>query len=148
MPLFGPPNVAKLTAKSNIEGLIKALRYQKDTTVPGAAADALGQIGDARAVDPLIAALKSGGWGMRTAAAGALGQIGAPAVEPLVAALTDRAGDVRTAAARALAQIGDARAVEPLVAALTDRDGDVRTAAAGALGQIGDAGAVEPLVAD
>ena len=31
MGLFGPPNVEKLKAKSDIDGLIKALAYEKDS---------------------------------------------------------------------------------------------------------------------
>ncbi len=54
MPLFGPPNVAKLEAKRDAPGLIKALGSQKDGPVRKAAAGALGQIGDARPVEPLI----------------------------------------------------------------------------------------------
>src|SRR5450759_2332909 len=99
MPLFGPPNVEKLKAKRDVKGLIKALGYQKDPAVRRAAAEALGQIGDARAVEPLIAALKDESWGVRRAAAEALGQIGdARAAEPLIAALKDPYADVRNAA--------------------------------------------------
>jgi HEAT repeat protein len=46
-------------------------------------------IGDARAVEPLIAALRDESAGVRDVAAVALGKIGEPAVEPLVAALRD-----------------------------------------------------------
>jgi HEAT repeat protein len=81
------------------------------------AAEALGELGDARAVEPLIAALK------------------------------DRNSDVRVAAIRALVRLVDGRAIEPLIAALKDEDNDVRSAAAEALGQLGDARAVEPLIA-
>jgi HEAT repeat protein len=41
-----------------------------------AAAEALGQIGDTSAVEPLIAALRDASLGVRRAAADALGQIG------------------------------------------------------------------------
>jgi hypothetical protein len=44
------------------------------------------------------------------------------AVEPLIAALKDRDASVRYHATLALAHIGDVRAVEPLKAALEDRD--------------------------
>src|SRR5450756_828303 len=89
MPLFGPPNVEKLKAKGDIPGLIKALGYGKDWGVRNAAAGALGQIGDARAVGPLIAALKDQDSNVRRAAAGALVEISAPSVMPLIAALGD-----------------------------------------------------------
>jgi HEAT repeat protein len=111
-----------------------------------AAAEALGKIGDARVVEPLIAALKDTDKDVRQAAAVALGKIGdARAVEPLIAALKDEERDVRAVATEALVKIGTL-AVEPLIAALKDRDSDVRQAAY-VLGEIGDARAVEPLIA-
>ena len=85
--LFGRPDVAKLAAKQDVPGLIKALGYPKDSSVRVAAAQALGQIGDARVLEPLAAALKDSEWIVRDAAAKALEKIGAPAVEPLAAAL-------------------------------------------------------------
>ena len=57
MPLFGPPNVDKLKAKRDVKGLSRALSYQKDDEVRRRAAKALGEIGDAQAVEPLTAAL-------------------------------------------------------------------------------------------
>ena len=52
------PNIAKLQAKADVRGLIKALRH-KDTTVRRNAAEALRKLGDA-AVEPLLAALGDG----------------------------------------------------------------------------------------
>jgi len=75
MPLFGPPNVEKLGARRDIAGLVKALAYEKDSDVRRAAAGALGAIGDARAVEPLIDALKDGEPDVRGAAAEALVKI-------------------------------------------------------------------------
>jgi HEAT repeat protein len=49
MFLFGAPNVQKLSAKRDVQGLIKALGYEKDEQIRHAAALALGQIGDPRA---------------------------------------------------------------------------------------------------
>ena len=80
MPLFGPPEVAKLKAKGNVKGLIKALGYYKDRYVRGSAAVALGQIGDARAVEPLIVALYDNNKDLREAAVESLGQIATPAL--------------------------------------------------------------------
>jgi len=147
MGLFGPPNVEKMKAKRDVEGLIKALGYQKDASVRQAAAGALGQMRDPRAVQPLIAALKDSDRHVPETAAEALVKIGTPAVEPLIVALKDSDSNVRRLAAGALGQIGDARAVEPLIAARTDSNWELRQAAARALEQIGDARAVEPLVA-
>ena len=63
------------------------------------AAKALGQIGDVRAVEPLIAALKDNNEDVREDVAKALGQIGdVVAGEPLCAALKDNEEKVRRAA--------------------------------------------------
>jgi len=105
------------------------------------AVEALGRIGDPRAVGPLIVALKDEDESVRKAAAEALGHIrDSRAIEPLIAALKD--SNMRKAAVEALVNIG-APAVEPLIAALKERG--LRWSAAEALGKIGDARAVEPL---
>jgi HEAT repeat protein len=144
------PNIRKMEARHDVKGLIRALSYKKYCDVPKGAAEALGVIGDSRAVKPLliaIAAHKDRHTDVCTAAAEALVKIGASAVEPLIAALKDRDSDVRIAAVEALGKIGDTRAVEPLIAALKDRDSHVCIAAVKALGKIGDTRAVEPLIA-
>lgn len=69
MPIFGLPNVARLNSRGCTKGLIKALAYQKDDGVLAEAAKVFGEIGDARAVEPLIAAFKdSDQYGCWTAA--------------------------------------------------------------------------------
>lgn len=124
------------------ESLIDALKSRRKKKRLSATR-ALGQLKDARAVDPLIGMLEDEDGQVRTAAARALGTIGDPrAVAPLVAALMN---GVRDAAARALGQIGDPRAVEPLIAAL--REGEyVSTTVIWALGDLEDERAVKPLV--
>jgi len=116
-----------------------------DAEARKAVTEVLGEIGDVRAVEPLVAALHDGDAGVRDAVAGALGRIGAPAVGPLIAALGERDANVRGLFTAVLVGVG-APAVEPLVAALGNWDGYVRWAAAEALGRIGDTRAVEPLV--
>jgi HEAT repeat protein len=169
MGLFGPPNIDKMKAKRDIGGLIKALesaRYRQ------AAAQALGQVGDGRAVKPLIGALRDRDGLVRSAAADALVKIGTPAVAPLVATLKGADSSVCLAAANALEKIGwqpgqdetgavywvlmggwdkcveiGAPAVESLIAAFKDRRGDRYQAVVCALGKIGDARAIGPLIA-
>jgi len=114
-----------------------------------AAVQALGELRDVCAVEPLIKAL--GKWMEKdaeaaTTASGALMKLGSCAVEPLIKALWDGNPDVRYAAAMELRKLGDARAVEPLIKALDDEYGDVCHAAALALGKLGDKRAVEPLI--
>lgn len=57
MPLFRPPNPESLKTKGDVKGLIKALHYKKDWEVRIRAAEALGMIGDPRAIKPLTTAL-------------------------------------------------------------------------------------------
>ncbi len=152
--MFFKPNVEKLKARKDVDGLIAALNH-KQWDVFKDAMEALVSIGDARAVEPLIKALEEGwvkayGGGrinVSTYAANALGEIGdVRAVEPLIKLLSDK--EVSSTAASVLGQIGDAKAVGPLIEALKDKNNKpyVREQAASALGQIGDARAIRPLI--
>jgi HEAT repeat protein len=129
-------------SRAGISALITALSGDKEASVRGAAAVALGLIGDELSVVPLTESLarripKSGLLNrlrrskqeenefVRRAAARSLGQIGSRAGVPaLTAALADeRAGnDVRREAARSLGLIGDPAAVSALRAALASSD--------------------------
>ena len=108
------------------------------------AVEALGQIGDARAIEALSELLGEGEYmGDRELASYALGQIGEPAAESLIWHLgslspTDR---TREFAARALVDIGKP-AVESLITALEEYDGVMWGAIAEVLGEIGDGQAV------
>jgi HEAT repeat protein len=135
-----------------------------------AAAEALGRIGDARAVEPLLPLLEDPATSVRRAAAEALGRLGdLRAVDALIGALADGDEDARTAAGQALERLGwrpegasagaywvaigqwdqavRAQAVEPLIRALQDHAASVREHASTALGSIGDARAIAPLSA-
>jgi len=57
MGLFGPPNIEKMKAQKDITGLIRALGYKKDNNVRVSSVRALGEIGDAQAVEPLLECL-------------------------------------------------------------------------------------------
>jgi HEAT repeat protein len=108
----------------------------------------LGNIGDPRAVDPLIAALEDQNSAVQESAATALGELkDSHAIEPLIATLKDTDSDLRSLTTKALVKIGTP-AVEPLIAALKDTNANVRRNAAQALGQIKDPRAVEPLLAE
>jgi HEAT repeat protein len=135
-----------------------------------AAASALGNIGDRRALDPLIAALEDEYWNVKQAAAKALGNLGdSRAIRPLIRALgEDKYAFARLAAASALSKLGekkweaivkgdsedyrrlgnseDHRALEPLVKALKDKDRIVRKNAASALGNLGNKQAIDHLI--
>jgi len=136
-------------SKSTTGEYIAALGDQ-DWRVREAAAQALGNMGAAQAVEPLIVALRDQDKYVRKAAAQALGNMGADqAIEPLIAALRDQDSPVRGAAAQALGNLRATQAVEPLIAALRDSHSYhnyVRKVAAQALVRIGEP-AVEPLIA-
>ena len=138
------------------------------------AAEALGRLGDRRAVEPLLSVLgdRKRNEQARCVAADALATLGDPrAVEPLTQALVDGKAPVRRAAAGALAKLGDPRwqtwikgdqndftrlascndggACDLLLRAIADRnrERDVRCAVAQALGGQRERRAVEPLIA-
>lgn len=147
MSLFGgPPNIEKLKEKRNVNGLIKALQYQKDSEIRKEAVNALGESDELHVVEALIGALSDEVSGVRQAAANTLAKIGDNrAVEPLISTLADQDAFVRSAAVKALGEIGDAQAVEPICNALTDTVYFVIDSALEALGKIGDARAVDPI---
>lgn len=118
-----------------------------DVIIRESAADALGNIGDSRAVQPLVTALSDPNLEFRYLAIFALGQIGdSQATEPLISVLADPVSFVRYLAARALGQIADPRAIAPLINALTDTDAVVRLYATAALGRFGDSRAIDSLI--
>jgi len=93
----------KLEMNRDVEGLIKAFKH-RDSGIRADAAEALGNIRDARAVEPLIQALKDEDKYVRSGAAYALGEIAdLRAVEPLTQAMKDK--DVWEAAKYALEKI-------------------------------------------
>jgi HEAT repeat protein len=102
------------------------------------AAEALGNIGDERALPALIANLADLSHTIRKAAEQALIKISKAAVEPLIVAMRQPNNLIRQHAAAALGEIGDARAIEPLLYFMRDPDRDVSFWAAYALGQIGE----------
>ena len=146
MGLF-KPNIEKLKAKGDIQALCKALNFNSDDTIRCAAAKALGEIKDVKAVESLIAAFKDRDGDVRREAAWALGEIkDVKAVESLIIALKDRDKIVRRGAAGALGGIKDIKVVESLITTLKDNDELVRHEAAWALGEIKDVKAVGPLI--
>jgi HEAT repeat protein len=118
-----------------------------DSSIRYGAANVLGEIGDSRAVEPLIRTLSDANSSVRSRAAWALGKIGDPrAAGPLIQALNDSDSWVKLLAASALSEIGDTTAVDPLIRDLNSTNSSVRKDAAWALGAIGDPRAVDPLI--
>ena len=137
MKFWGAPHVEELRTAGDVNGLINALRYKKDPYVRQAAAEALGQLSDERAVEPLLALLEDSRGRVRKAAVDALGEIGdTRAVQPLIASLryTWEHTGVRIGTIEVLGKIGDEQAIVPLTALLKDRTDAIRVAAVEALG--------------
>ncbi|MBN1375274.1 MAG: HEAT repeat domain-containing protein [Dehalococcoidia bacterium] len=127
--------------------MINALESNDNTDVRCAAAWALGQSGDDRAIAPLIGALDDTDEEVGQWAAGALQYIGGPAVTPLITALKAEATMTRIAAAEILGQIKASDAVVPLIEALGNNDSVLRQMSAVALANIRVERAAVPLVA-
>jgi HEAT repeat protein len=110
-------------------------------------ANALGEIGDPRAVKPIIAALKTAP-DRKPEFIEALGKLGDPGVlDLLVGYLNDDNYDLQASAARALKYLNDRRAVRPLCAAMkTKRPDYVMALILEALEEIKDPAAVPDLI--
>jgi HEAT repeat protein len=177
MQFFGPPNVEKMKARGDVAGLIKSLTYKKDSFVRDNAAMGLGAIGDPRAIEPLMVAIKDEDYRVCKSAFWALGKIGyktgnPEAIQAITAALKDEMWHMRFFAAWVIGKMnwnlnkGDIGAwiavaerdwekavrlgsssVNPLIVALNDRDPVVCKAAAESLGKIGDPRAINHLSA-
>ena len=141
LTLFAMPAVA-----DDVDRWIQDLQ-DPSSSVREAAAENLGDLGNTRAVGPLIKALSDTDSEVRGWAVYALGDLNdTRAVDPLILALNDTAPNVRGYAALSLGQLGDTRAVDPLIQTLSAKDSDDRASAAQALGELKDPRAVNPLI--
>jgi HEAT repeat protein len=144
--IVSDPAALSMTAESeDVERLMAALTHE-EYQVREAAATALGDIGDARAVGPLAAALGDSESVVQSAAHFSLIRFGLLAVDPLLDVLNDVNADGRAFAAGLLGLPGNVRAVQPLIATLKDAEQWVRRHAAESLGLIGDPEAVDAIV--
>jgi HEAT repeat protein len=113
--------------KASAAPLIADLR-KSDADIARDAATALGALGDASAVQPLIdTVVNADGYFhavVRAAAAASLGQLrDARAVPALIVAVRDTIAEPSTEAIRTLGAIGDVRGVEVLVQVIRNEDG-------------------------
>jgi HEAT repeat protein len=106
----------------------------------------LKEIGDPRAIQPLIEILRIDDVNVTCEVSDAMEKFGEPAFEPMLAALTHTDRNVRGSALFLLGKTKDIRAVPHLIAALQDEDVEARQSAVFALGEIGDVRAFEPLI--
>ena len=123
-----------------LEPLVEALIADDSEMVRAAAVDALGLLGDARAIGPLIDRLANDEQPtVREAVANSLANFEGPEVlEALVEALADEDERVRSAVAEALGDLGDPAAFPPLMHALSDDYPRVRESAAEGLRKLGE----------
>ena len=121
-------------------------RLKMDLPARLEAATALGLLGDAKAIGPLMTALTNDpAVEMRCSAAAALGNLHAAAAIPLLINLVQHETNspLRSVCISALGAARDRRAVPPLVQCATQkRDAALRHEACRALGEIGDSAAV------
>lgn len=117
---------------------VRATRSE-DADVREIALRALARIGDPRAVDPLVAALRTADVWLAPRIADILTRHGELAVAPMIALLEEGTRHPSRAwAANVLGEVRAQRAFAPLVRALGDLDDEVRAKAAHALGRLGD----------
>ena len=115
-----------MKASEAVPALLEALDHPSDRTRIHAIVS-LGNIGDPRAEEPLVARLGDSDAGIRKAAAFALGGIGGVrALEGLRASLADSVADVRWNGALSLARLGDASGKDVLLT-MVDRAAVTRT---------------------
>lgn len=125
---------------------IQATRTE-DADVREIALRAIARIGDPRAVEPLVGALKQAENWLAPRIADILVRHGDAVVEPMLAFLRDPTRHpARAWAANILGELKVERAFPVLIAGLKDMDDEVRAKAAGALGKLGDRRAVTYLL--
>lgn len=121
-----------------VEPLIQALAGDKSER--GAAAWALGEIGNVRAAEPLMQLFKSSDEKTRKNVVEALARLNdTGSVEQMIQILADRQekSDLRMDAASALGALGDSRARSALLDAMTESDTMIQMRAAEALTELG-----------
>ncbi len=132
--------------RDQIYEMVMRVFLRSDSLQRGAAARALGHLGDRRALDLLIQLALNGRGELQGAAVEALGILGDPeAVPPLIFVLTTADYPVRQDAVHALIKIGEP-SVAPALAVLRHPDIEVRRGIIEVLGKVGAREAVKPLI--
>lgn len=130
----------------SLDGWLEQLR-DTDASARRAAAAALGEARETRALPALLQALHSEpDLYVRETITWALVRLGEPALQPLADALRHERAQVRQDAAHALGKLGDSRALNALISILGDSEVRVVIKSVQALGQIGDSAAASALI--
>ena len=147
-PTISELEMHNLQENQDVEGLIKALDYKDDYEIRSKAAKALGDIGDKKAVEPLIQALRDEYFHVRLEAVKALAKIADERTIKAFISVFENEKEVSwvlDSAIEALVKIGKPT-VEPLIKALKHKSWSVRWGAVETLGKIKDRGAVDSLI--
>jgi HEAT repeat protein len=126
-----------------MDPLIKALGDQ-NPGIRRSSVAVLGDIGNTRAIQPIMKALDDPDRTVRIEVVKALAALGVPAIAPLMQVFREGDTRMRTGAMEALWLLGQP-ATTPLIMVLKDDQSDVRKRAALLLGEIGDQKAVDHL---
>jgi HEAT repeat protein len=149
-PFFGYPFECAVEALYNIGEpavlpLIRVLKHS-NARVRARAVDALGRMGDTRAVIPLRAAFSDRDVWVRRSAVLYVRNRDPRLLDSYTSALKDRDSQVRLWAARNIGSFDDPRVFGVLIAALRSTDVDVRLQAAMSLGSLRDVRAIPALL--
>jgi len=127
--------------------LLRTLETATTAVERRSAADALGLMGNRRAIPRLLQRLEDPNMSVRRSATRALLRVRArSSIPPIIRLLRDPSGGVRVLVAGVLGRFGDRSAVPALVRALQDSKWYVRQVTAEALGELRDFRARMPLV--
>lgn len=147
--LLGPPNIENLKSRRDLDGLVKALHYQDSPQVRQQAARALGEMGDRKALNPLLSVLQNSKeqQSVRWNAATAIGQLkDAGGLKPLLVIAQNKQDVIlQSKAIKAIGQITDPQAAREHVAALAISNKEIQKASTHAL-QVMSRQAVDALV--
>jgi HEAT repeat protein len=143
------PHVAKSLQKFGLQiskQLIELLKHNR-RAVRKTAADVLGNIGEPRAVGPLLELLKDRDIDVVISSIESLGKTGDGTIlESLIPFLNNSDYKIRESTITAMGEIGEQLATENLIPLLRDDQEPVRLAASKALGKIGDPHAINYLI--
>ncbi len=150
MRVYNPVEALGLIKDRRAVDTLIGLLNDNKVLISNSAAWSLGEIRDARAVEPIIKAmmpkgLKSSALEL-SAGTKALTKIGEPALEPLLRLAKHEDPKVRRYSLMALGEVGDTSEFETILGALGDKDKFVRAAAARSLGRVGGRKAVLHLI--